>query len=201
MNNTKKDTVINKAIEVIKGGGVVIFPTDTAFGIGCRIDNIEAIKRLYTIKKRPSGQAVPVLVDSITMAEKYLSPLSTVVRRLMKKYWSGPLTIVTKCNLNITPSLILSEGDKLGVRMPNHSTALAIINGVKVPILGPSANFHGFPTPYKFSELDSNLLKLVDYVVPGECPIANVSTVIDCSNQPFHIIRSGACEVNKNYLL
>jgi len=76
--------------------------------------------------------------------------------------------------------------------MPNHEVALSIIRGVGVPIVGPSANFHNQPTPFRFEDLDPELVKLVDFVVPGECSVGNVSTVVDCSRQPYTIIRQGA---------
>jgi L-threonylcarbamoyladenylate synthase len=76
--------------------------------------------------------------------------------------------------------------------MPNHPTILKIIEEVGVPILGPSANFHGGPTPYSTADLNPELVKLVDYVVPGECSVRQASTVVDCSVNPYTIIRQGA---------
>jgi L-threonylcarbamoyladenylate synthase len=195
---------LHKATEILKKGGIVIFPTDTAYGIGCRMDSKKAVKRLFEIRKRPLRQAVPVLVDSIVMAEKYLlSPLPDNVRHLMEKYWPGALTIVYPCKLQKVPSLVRGGTDKLGVRMPNHKLVLDLIKSVKVPILGPSANFHGFPTPYDCENLDKKLVKLVDYVIKGKCLGKKVSTVIDYSTISWKIIRQGAAVIEelriKNY--
>ncbi len=184
---------LHKAIEILKNGGIVIFPTDTAYGIGCRMDSEEAVERLFEIRKRPPRQAVPVLIDSITMAENYLlSPLPNNVRHLMEKYWPGALTIVYPCKIKKVPSLVRGGTDKLGVRMPNHKLVLELIKNIKVPILGPSANFHGYPTPYNYESLDKKLVELVDYVIKGECFERNVSTVVDCSTVPWKVIRHGA---------
>jgi len=189
---------LHKAIEVLKKGGIVIFPTDTAYGIGCRIDCEGAVKRLFEIRKRPTSQAVPVLVDSIAMAKKYLvSPISDNVRHLMEKYWPGGLTIVYPCKTEKIPYLVRGGTNKLGVRMPNHKLVLDLIKSVRVPILGPSANFHGFPTPYDCEDLDKKLVKLVDYVIKGECSKKQVSTVVDCSDVPWKILRSGAVKLDK----
>lgn len=177
---------------LLDNGGIIIFPTDTAFGIGCRIDRPETVDKLFQIRKRPPGQAMPVLVSSIDMALDYVDSPSEIVRRLMDAYWPGALTIVALCKTNLIYSPIRGGGKNLGVRMPDHEMALSIISGVGVPILGPSANFHGAPTPYRYEDLDPELINLVDYVVPGECKAGNVSTVVDCSVEPYKIIRQGA---------
>ncbi|MBI4999339.1 threonylcarbamoyl-AMP synthase [Candidatus Gottesmanbacteria bacterium] len=185
------DEELQQATEIIKRGGIVVFPTDTAFGVGCRMDDKKAVARLFKIRSRPETQAVPVLVSSIEMAQKYLLPIPNDVKNLMEKYWPGALTIVLPCKTESVPSLVRGQGLTLGVRMADHLVPLSIINSIGVPILGPSANFHGRPTPYKYEELDPEFTKLVDYVVPGECPTGMVSTVIDCSIKPWKIIRQG----------
>lgn len=184
---------IKNAISVLKNGGIVIFPTDTAYGIGCRIDDEKAIKRLFALRRRPETQATPVLVDSIEMAEKYfISPLPDNVRHLMGKYWPGGLTVVYPCKTKLVPGLVRGGTENLGIRMPNHKTALSMIKKLGVPVLGPSANFHSKPTPYAFKELDPELLKLVDYVIEGVCKKKLASTVIDCSVTPWKVLREGA---------
>lgn len=186
---------LDKAVEILNGGGIVIYPTDTAFGIGCRIDDKKAVDRLFEIRKRPRTQATPVLVSSIKMALPYIDSPSQIVRHLMKSYWPGALTIVASCKKELVYSPIRGGGDTIGLRMPNHKIALGLIRGVGVPILGPSANFHGLPTPYCMEDVDAQLLKLVDYVVPGECTTGMASTVVDCGVEPYHIIRQGAVQL------
>lgn len=186
------DDNVNKAIEIVKNGGIIIFPTDTAFGIGCRIDNRQAVDKLFAIRRRPLEQAMPVLVSSPDMALAYYDSPSDVVRRLMKDHWPGGLTIIDTCKKDLIYSPIRGGGDTVGMRMPNHPAILQIIKGVGVPILGPSANFHGDPTPYSTEDLNPALTKLVDYVVYGECTVKQASTVVDCSINPYKIIRQGA---------
>lgn len=190
-------TDINKAVEILNQGGIIIFPTDTAFGIGCRIDNEFAIKRLFKIRKRPVFQATPVLVSSLLMAEDYVDSIQQDVKeKLIDKFWPGALTIVLPSKKDKVPDLVRGGGDNIGVRMPNNQITLEIIKGVGVPILGPSANFHGEKTPYELKELNNELVKLVDYVVSGECELKKPSTVIDCSKTPWEILRQGALKVN-----
>ncbi len=187
---------IHQAITVLEQGGIVIYPTDTAFGIGCRIDNEASIKRLFTLRKRPETQATPVLVGSVGMAGEYWKEIpEDVQKRLISQYWPGALTIVLDCKIEKVPFLVRGGTETIGLRMPNHDTALALIRGLGMPILGPSANFHGEKTPYNFEDLNPELKKLVDYVLPGECQTKMASTVIDCTLRPWKIIRQGAVEL------
>ena len=189
----KQDVI--KAIEVLNQGGIVIFPTDTAFGIGCRIDNNDAIKRLFKIRKRPIMKT-PVLFDSRERVDSYLLPYKEKVSNLMDNYWPGALTIELTCNIKLVPSLVRAGGVTLGVRIPDHKVPTEIIKKINLPILGPSANFHGEKTPFKFSDLDKRLIKLVDYVIEGKTKgSGQASTVVDCSISPWKIIRQGVVVV------
>lgn len=188
---------LEEAIKILINGGIVIYPTDTAFGIGCRMDNPKSVEKLFAIRNRPRSQAAPVLVGSIAMAQKYyLSPLPDNVRQLMEKYWPGALTIVYNCRQEVIPPLVCGNGATIGLRMPNHEVPLALIKNLGVPILGPSANFHGEATPYDFNDLNPSLIKLADYVLDGKCSAGNISTVLDCTTQEIKIIRHGAVVIN-----
>lgn len=188
---------IKKAIEVLRNGGIVIFPTDTAMGIGCRIDNEKSIGRLFKIRKRPENKPVLALVDSVEMAESYLLPIPKKVKNeLIKRYWPGKLTIILQSRIDNVPSLVRGGADTLGVRFPNNKILLELIGGVGVPIVAPSANFSGEKTPFKFEDLNTALMKQADYVLHGELGSeANVSTVIDCSVTPWKILRNGAVKI------
>lgn len=182
---------VDKAIEVLNNGGIVIFPTDTAYGIGCRMDNEEAVKRLFKIRKRPAKQAVPVLVNSIEMAKDYFEKTPAEVDMLMEKFWPGALTIVYEAKKNKVLDLVRGGGDTIGLRMPNNNIALSLIERVGVPILGSSANFHNGKTPFAKNDLDESLIKLVDYVLEGDSSSKMTSTVLDCSKVPWIVLRQG----------
>ena len=185
-----------KAIEIVKNGGIIIFPTDTAFGIGCRIDSAESIARLFELRRRPETKASPVLVDTVMMAQKYLKPISQdILEKLIEPYWPGALTIVLPCLTDKVPTLVCGGGKTIGVRIPNHPIIRRIIRESGVPILGSSANFAGGMTPYRIEDLDPDLVKLVDYVIPGECSVKQASTVIDCSVTPWKVLREGAVKL------
>src|SRR5258708_15996677 len=187
---------IDKATEILKNGGIVIFPTDTAFGIGCRIDDKDAVKKLFKIRRRPTTQATPVLVDSIEMAREYVESIPDDVLDLMNKYWPGALTIVLESRIDKTPSLVRGGGLTIGVRIPNNTTILEIIKKVGVPILGPSANFPGGATPYKFEDLDQNLVSVVDFVVHGDTSAGTVSPVFYSSVYPFKSLYKKLLTIN-----
>lgn len=187
---------INKCIEVLKGGGIVIFPTDTAYGIGCRMDDEKAIERLIRIRKRPDGKAFPVLVADLNMAQQYLEAVPDRARKeLADKYWPGGLTIVLNCIVERVPDKVRGGGSSLGVRAPKNENLLWIISEVGVPILGPSANFAGGKTPFSIKDIDEKLLKSVDFVLEGDKEINSsslASTVINCTSEPWKILRYGA---------
>ena len=191
------DKEIKKVIEILKNGGIVIFPTDTAFGIGCRIDNKNAVEKLFKIRKRPKTKAVPVLFSSVDMVRKFVLEIPHDVGKLMKKYWPGALTIILRCNRVNVPLLVRGGGETLGVRIPNSKVVQAIVSEIGVPILGPSANFSGEKTPYSFEDLDPKLVKQADYVLNGKVGLEkNVSTVIDCTVEPWKVIRRGATKIS-----
>lgn len=187
--NTKEEI-----IDILKNGGVAIFPTDTAFAIGCRVDDESAVKRLFSIKNRSEQQAVPILVNGIAMARKY-GAINDKVQNMLNKLWPGALTvIVPRVESKISP-LVLGMGETVGLRQPNHEICLEIITEVGVPLIGTSANFHGNPTPYKTEDIDPELAKIVDAVLPGICQVGLASTIVDTTKEPWQILRQGTVTI------
>jgi L-threonylcarbamoyladenylate synthase len=187
---------VEAAVKILNQGGIIIFPTDTAFGIGCRIDNEQSIDKLFKIRNRPVTQPTPIQVNSLDMVRKYAADIpETVVEKLVKPFWPGALTIVLKAKIDKVPLLVRGGTDTVGVRISNHPIMLELIDKVGVSIVAPSANFHGEDTPYNFRDLNPDLVKLVDYVIDGKCSIKQLSTVIDCSKTSWEILRQGAIQV------
>lgn len=191
---------IEQASKILRDGGVVIYPTDTAYAIGCRIDNEEAVKRIFGIRKRPENKPILVLADSIKMAQHYFLPLSEKVRSIAEKYWPGGLTIVYACDTTKVPRSVRAGGETLGIRVPDNPLTLSLIQKVGVPLLAPSANFSGEKTPFHYNEIDRDLLNLVDFSFKGSGTSTDVSTILDCSNHPYTIIRQGVVKLDINEL-
>lgn len=191
------DSQTEKAVEVFRKGGIVIFPTDTALGIGCRIDSEGAVKRLFEIRRRPLSKAVPVLFSDMDMVRKYVGKIPQDAEKLINKFWPGALTLIFRCNKGKVPDLVRGGGCTLGIRIPDHKAVREIIAKLGVPILGSSANFSGEKTPFEFKELDPSLAQLADYVLDTETGLSrqDVSTIVDCTAAPWRIIREGAIKI------
>lgn len=192
---------IIEAVKIIKQGGIVIFPTDTVYGIGCAVSNKLAVKRLFKVRNRPEEKATPVLIESLSQTKDYFQEVPSEVKKLMDKYWPGALTIIYLCQKEKIPSLVRGGGNTIGLRMPDSEIARSIIKGVGEAILGPSANFHQAATPKSFSELDPQLIGKVDFVVKGETKLKTASTVLDCTKVPFRVIRQGGLILNEKDLI
>lgn len=188
---------LDRAIKILKDGGVVIFPTDTAYGIGCRADDARAVKNLFRIRRRPENKATPVLVSGIEMAEQFVDEIPKDVRKLMEEHWPGGLTIVLPSHNKEIASMVKGGTDTLGVRMPDHKVPLTLVSALGVPLLAPSANFAGEQTPFALEDIDPELIKLVDYLIPGKTKGKQVaSTVLDCTAKPWKILRQGSVEIS-----
>lgn len=184
-----------RAIEVFKKGGIVIFPTDTAFGIGCRMDNAESVKRVFEIKERSFSDALLVLVDSVEMAERYVDIPSDAREKLVQKYWPGGLSILFKTKPGKVLGIVTAKTPILAIRWPDHKMIEQIIHEVDVPIIATSANVSGGITPYTLGDVDQKLLEQVDFVLPGECTHKKESTIIDTTVTPWKTIRQGAVQL------
>jgi len=190
-----------KAVEVFNEGGVVIFPTDTAVGIGCRIDSVEGIKRIYEIRKRPAEKPLLILVSSLEMALDYMGDVSDKAKKCMEKYWPGGVTFVVQANLERVPSVVRAGGETVAIRLPQHNELVQIIGKVGVPIVAPSANVSEERTPLSIDEVDEKLEQQVDFVLPGMCTIKGVSTILNTVHTPFQIMREGVVTIDDEDLI
>lgn len=184
-------------IEILKRGGVAIFPTDTVMGIGCRIDDKKAVEKVFGIKKRSPQQAVPILVSSIAMAREYVTSIQKDVEgKLMEKYWPGGLTIILPAEKTKVSSLLRGGGENIGLRIPAYKMVQELIEAVGVPIIGTSANFHGEKTPITQVDLNPDLVSLVDGLLEGDSLGQVSSTIIDVTVAPWKVLRMGAIEIS-----
>lgn len=181
--------MIDKAVGVLRKGGVIIFPTDTVWGIGCSLDKPQAIKKLYQIKKRDQSKPTAVLIGSLDQAKK-LASFTPQALKLAKKYWPGGLTIVIKAKKSVS-QLIQGEKGTIGLRMPDNELLLKILRKLNSGVVASSANFSGQPIPKTMTQIDSSLIKLSDLLVTGKAGGSLASTVIDLTSKPPQILRQG----------
>lgn len=153
---------VNRAVEILQSGGVILYPTDTIWGIGCKANDIKAISRIYTIKQRYEKKNLIILVDSEEMLRKYVSEVPPVVLELVKTY-SKPLTIVYPKARNL-PSIIVANDQSIAIRIVNHPFCIEVISRIDVPLVSTSANFSGEPAPASFSTISEDIKNAVDYI-------------------------------------
>lgn len=186
---TGSDVVVLKRTLIT--GGVAIFPTDTVYGIGCRIDSEKGVQRVYAAKQRPVNQPMPILLGDASQLNAYAVAISPITQTLMSRFWPGSLTIVIPVKPASVLPLLLNEHGNASFRIPNHELLRSVIREIGTPIVGTSANIHGQKTARTFGELDPTLTSQVDYVLQGEISLGIESTVAEIIDEKVTIIREG----------
>lgn len=178
-----------RAAEAIRAGGVIILPTDTVYGVAADYRQDEAIARLYALKKRPPERAIPVLLADMDDISLVAAEVPSAARRLAAAFWPGPLTIAIPRRDDLPP--ILSSMPTIGVRIPDHSAARAIIRACGGALAVTSANLSGQPSPLTAQEaavLGEGVALILD---GGPCPGGQPSTVVDITGGELRIVRPG----------
>ncbi len=163
MQNERMNEDIKRAIEVMQQGGVILYPTDTIWGIGCDATNEEAVKRVYEIKKRSDSKAMLVLVDSEAKVESYVKDVPLVAWDLMDLS-TKPLTVIFDGARNLAPNLLAEDGS-VGIRITKEEFSRQLCMRFKKAIVSTSANISGQPSPANFSEISDEVKQAVDYIV------------------------------------
>ena len=161
--NEKIREDIQKACEVLQKGGVILYPTDTVWGIGCDATNEEAVKRVYEIKRRADSKAMLVLVDSDVKVDFYVKDVPEVAWDLIQ-YATKPLTVIYDDARNLAPNLIGEDGS-VGIRVTSEEFSKQLCFRFRKAIVSTSANISGEPSPASFSEIQDEIKQAVDYIV------------------------------------
>ena len=181
-------SMIREAAEAIRAGKLIIFPTDTVYGIGCDPFNRDAVALLYSVKHRPLEKSIPLLVNSIRTA-KSLGKLSPVCEELIEKHWPGALTIVVQQETDAL--LTLSHDGTIALRMPDHEDLLELIICVGGAIAATSANISGKPPILTYDEVYAAFADTVEVILPGKVREETSSTLIDCTGKAPVVLREG----------
>ena len=154
---------VKKACEVMQKGGIILYPTDTIWGIGCDATNAEAVKRVYDIKKRADSKAMLVLVDSSVKVDFYVRDVPAVAWDLID-YATKPLTIIYDGARNLAENLLAEDGS-VGIRVTGEAFSKELCFRFRKAIVSTSANISGQPSPANFSEISEEIKQAVDYIV------------------------------------
>jgi L-threonylcarbamoyladenylate synthase len=180
-----------RAVALLRDGQLVAFPTDTVYGVGAVIWNVRAVRRLYEVKLRPAGKAIPVLLADPADLSLVARNLSQTVLGLVERFWPGPLTVVVP-RAEAVPDEVTAGGATVAVRVPDHDLARALIRAAGAPLAATSANLSGQQSPVTAQEVAAQLGSRIPLVLDGgPCPGGVASTVVDLTGPTPVILRPG----------
>lgn len=182
---------LREAEEVLAKGGVILYPTDTVWGLGCDATNSEAVEKIYKIKNRADSKSLICLVSDVAMLERHIEEVPEPAYDIID-FSEKPTTIIYDAPKGVAASVI-ADDNSLGIRVAKDKFCKYLITNFKKPIVSTSANISGAPTPKQFEEIDAKILSAVDYIVPlqPEFNQGAASTIIKIKNNgEVRIIRS-----------
>ncbi len=193
---------VDRAVEVIRRGGVVAFPTETVYGVGVRADQPDALARLREVKNRPVRQAFTVHVDSLKTALRYVPDASGLTTRLMRRGWPGPLTLLLPVSATGLDHIRTAWGadaaeavcvnETVGLRCPDDAMAIELLRRVDAPVVAASANLAGEPAPYSGEAVVARLSGSVDLILDaGTTRYARSSTIVRVAGSTYDFVREG----------
>lgn len=178
------------AASTLKAGGVIVYPTETLYGIGALVFFEESVRRIYEIKGRPSGNPIPILVKDTHMLEQ-VAELNELALSLAEKFWPGPLTLVLK-DAGRLPALITAGTGKVAVRVSSGIFVTRLFEFIDTPLCSTSANISGSEDIHGFDYIRSTFEDKVDLIVDyGNIPPSKGSTIIDTTVNPPQLLREG----------
>jgi L-threonylcarbamoyladenylate synthase len=183
--------LIEQAAKVIRGGGVVLYPTDTIYGLGCDPFNQTAVRRILKIKKRPVEKGMLVLIPGLEWLEKLSVQTDSGVLQICERFWPGPLTVLLAATPKLSPELTGSEG-KIGIRWPANLFLQAWMEKIPGPLVSTSANLSGRKMVESAAELSKQFGSQIElFIQSRETMEGTASTVLDLTTRPPEIVRRG----------
>jgi len=186
-----------RAVAILRGGGLVAFPTETVYGLGAAASHETAVRGIFAAKGRPSGVPLIVHVTDVDLASRYVRRMPEAAIRLASHFWPGPLTLVLDRGPHVSRA-VTGGGETVAVRAPAHDAALALIEALGEGIAAPSANRHNDLPPVRAAHVLRGLAGAVDAVLDaGRCPGGLESTVLDLTRSPARVLRRGAVSIDR----
>ena len=191
------EEAIKRAASALRQGKLVIFPTETVYGLAADAFDAGAAARVFAAKRRPFDEPLPVQIGEKQDIKKVAASVPETGRKLIDRFFPGPLTLVLEKHANV-PEIVTANSPKIGVRMPNHPVALELIWEFGCPIIATSANISGGLEPRTAADAVAQIGESVEVVLDaGPATLGQVSTVVDVTETPPRIIRPGALSVEK----
>jgi L-threonylcarbamoyladenylate synthase len=188
---------IKKIAQKLKKGGLIIFPTDTLYGLGGNALNKNIVKKIFNLKKRPTSKPISINIAYKKDLKKYVKKIPTSAKKLIKEFWPGPLTIIFEKS-KIIPNELTGGSPYIGVRIPDNKITLEIIKKSGLPLTSPSANLSGKKPPTTAKQTKKDFLNKVNIIIDGdETTTKEGSTIIDLSKEKSLILREGAIPIKK----
>lgn len=185
------DADIDRAVEALRSGGLVGFPTETVYGLGADAANVDAVARLYEVKGRPQSHPLIVHIGERELLDDWAASVPAAAHHLAEALWPGPLTIVIR-RAERVPDAVTGGGATVGVRVPDQPVALAMLRAFGGGVAAPSANRFGRVSPTTADDVRGDLGGDVDVVLDdGPCTVGVESTIVDCSGSEPVILRPG----------
>jgi L-threonylcarbamoyladenylate synthase len=192
VEHADEETTVREAATVLRGGGLVAFPTETFYGLGAAALDARAAGRVREAKGRPDDKPLLVLVDSIAMVDALCAEIPAAARELMTRHWPGALTLVLRAR-DVVPAVVTAGTGTVGVRLSAHPLARRIVAALGAPVTAPSANVSGGASPTTAAQVLAQLDGRIDLIVDGGAtPGGLPSTVLDATAVPARVIRQGA---------
>ncbi|MDE3058186.1 MAG: threonylcarbamoyl-AMP synthase [Bacteroidota bacterium] len=188
-------SVLAEASRAVRERKVVIYPTDTIYGIGGDAAKADVVEKIYSLKERDRGKPLLVLMNSVGMVNNFVEEIPPVAKRLVEKYWPGAVTFVFKANKNL-PRGLTGETGTIGIRIPHHLFCVDLIAAAGVPMISTSANLSGTAGGEKIKDVIEEFNGKVDVIVDGGDAASSLpSTVVDVTGNQPRIVRAGAVKV------
>ncbi|NOY78248.1 MAG: threonylcarbamoyl-AMP synthase [Calditrichaeota bacterium] len=184
--------VVEKSAEVLRRGGVLVYPTDTVYGLGGDPFQPAVVERIYTIKGRDFQKPIHVLIGSLELLDQLVDHVPGVAQRLMDAFWPGPLTLIFKAKPAVQ-GRFLGPNHSIGIRLPDHAFCRRLSAALERPILSTSANLSGGENPLSLKDIPPEIRQAVDVLVDsGRTRQPAPSTIVNVSSQHMQLIREGA---------
>ena len=183
---------VSHAVSIIRSGGVVIYPTRSLYGLGADATNPEAIARVFSIKRRAPEKPVSILINRKSHLNELVTCVSDEAASIMELFWPGKVTLVFFAS-DIVPHNLTAQTGKIGIRLPLHPVAAAMLEAADLPVTATSANISGDPGCARIDDIPLSIIEKVDLVVDAGELLGGVgSTVVDVTVNPPKILREGA---------